>query len=393
MQWALLVIVVESTARYAVYIFLFTISFNITGFLYDCYFCILLMLFLLKGFTFDSDVFAFLMKCFDFLKEIEIIIYNMTAILICAVLNTAKLLSCFNILLHRLVFLWRKHVVVSFYGTYYKAQTVYFVIIPFGVTSVQCVVLLPSTTYFCVDTMTNVMKIIPYNCRGFNNPIKMKCISNMLTKERPGVVFLQETHQKRILPKILKSSWFEHHFQAPGSSKARGVAIVFSKNIQLQNPKVIADPRGRYIFFNCSTEEHPFTFASIYAPNSNQLQFLIDTFTALCSFKMGDLLIGGDFNLINNPLLDKMYTSIQMGKLNKRKRPKLDSLFLSFNVTDIWRQLNPTTRSYTYYSPLHRTNSRIDYILCSTSLFHCWESAEIEPILISDHSMVSRLDF
>lgn len=74
----------------------------------------------------------------------------------------------------------------------------------------------------------------------------------MSTKERPRVVFLAETHQKRVLPKILKLSWFEHHFQAPDSSKARGVTIVISKNIQLQNPEIFEDPHGRYIFLNCS---------------------------------------------------------------------------------------------------------------------------------------------
>lgn len=51
--------------------------------------------------------------------------------------------------------------------------------------------------------------------------------------------------------------------------------------------------------------------------------------------------------------------------------------------------LYPTSRSYTYYSPLHRVHTRIDYILCSDSLFHCCESADIGPKFISDHSLIS----
>lgn len=155
--------------------------------------------------------------------------------------------------------------------------------------------------------MANTLKLVSLNCRGLNNPIKLKRVSNTLTKERPGVVFLQETHQKRVLSRLLKSSWFEHQFQAPGSSKARGVAIMVSKHIPLQNPVVYADLKGRFVLLNCSIEDRSLTFASIYAPNSNQLGFLSDTMTALNSFKTGDLLIGGDFNLINNPQLDKTY--------------------------------------------------------------------------------------
>lgn len=237
--------------------------------------------------------------------------------------------------------------------------------------------------------MVNSFKLLSYNCCGLNNPIKLKHVSNLLTKERPGVVFLQETHQKKVLPKILKSNSFDLHFQAPNSSKARGVAIVFSKHIPLHNPEVLADPRGRYIFLNCSIDDRPLTFASIYAPNTNQIQFLSETLASLNSFKKGDLLIGGDFNQINNPLLDKTYKKSYKKKLHTTQEPFLDSLFSSCNVSDTWRRMYPTSRAYTYYSPLHNIHSRIDYILCSDSLFHCCVSADIGSRTISDHSLIS----
>lgn len=51
--------------------------------------------------------------------------------------------------------------------------------------------------------------------------------------------------------------------------------------------------------------------------------------------------------------------------------------------------LNPTTRSYTYYSSLHTTHTRIDYILCSTSLTQYCEVAEIGPRFILNHLWVT----
>lgn len=49
---------------------------------------------------------------------------------------------------------------------------------------------------------------------------------------------------------------------------------------------------------------------------------------------------------------------------------------------DAWRKSHPRKRDYTFYSPVHRTFSRIDYILIEHQL------AEIKAITLSDHAPV-----
>lgn len=123
-------------------------------------------------------------------------------------------------------------------------------------------------------------KTMTLNYKGLNNSIKVKRLSNWLTKERFNFVFLQETHQKRNVT-LLKSKWSECQFYAGGSSKARRVAIAISKGMQVQNPTVLRDPRGRYIFVKCVIDDTPYTFTSIYASNSGQIDFLKHTLDLL----------------------------------------------------------------------------------------------------------------
>lgn len=110
------------------------------------------------------------------------------------------------------------------------------------------------------------------NCRELNNPVKRRRVSDALVRERPDITFLQETHLKSLNPsnpRVLRSKWFAHHFFAPGSTKARGVAILMSKTLPFVFLDSVIDPRGRYVFVKCTIANSPYTLASIYAPNVN----------------------------------------------------------------------------------------------------------------------------
>lgn len=201
-----------------------------------------------------------------------------------------------------------------------------------------------------------------------------------LLRERPDVVLLQETHVKSFdpaSPYILKSRWFPHQYAAFGTSKARGVAILIAKDLQFTFSDSLVDLKGRYLFVNCVINEMPFTLASIYAPNTDQLPFLTDTFMKLHGFKSGEVLLGGDLNYISDLTSDKL--TVQSPPSNKRRtahRPmrftaptKLPELFQSFGLVDVWRTLYPSSRQFTYFSSSHCTYTRIDFILVSNALF------------------------
>lgn len=65
---------------------------------------------------------------------------------------------------------------------------------------------------------------------------------------------------------------------------------------------------------------------------------------------------------------------------------KVINNFLSdYAVADVWRSLNPTAR-YSFFSNVHQTFSRIDYILLEKELLPSVKDCTYSTIVISDHS-------
>ena len=71
-----------------------------------------------------------------------------------------------------------------------------------------------------------------------------------------------------------------------------------------------------------------------------------------------NLVIGGDFNCVND------WNDRTKQKLDKSSEV-LTKLKSKHNLTDIWRQIHPDKKSYTFIDPSRRdSNSRIDFFLC-----------------------------
>lgn len=139
------------------------------------------------------------------------------------------------------------------------------------------------------------------------------------------------------------------------------------------------------------------TLASIYAPNIDQIPFLTDTFMKLNAFKSGEILLGGDLNYVCDLISDKHSASPLDPPRHRRafrlKRStaatKLPKLLKSFGLVDVWRTLYPSSWQFTYFSPVHSTYTRIDFILVSNSLFSTASSADIGLRSLLDHAWVT----
>lgn len=148
------------------------------------------------------------------------------------------------------------------------------------------------------------LKTLSLNCNGLNSKIKSKRILSMLLKSQADIVFLQETHMTKTSVPLFKTRRYPMQIQAYGTSKSRGVAILFSAKIRTVIEAQEIDPSGRYIFLNVTIEGEPLTLACLYAPNENQFHFLTETLMQLSSFSRGPIILGGDLNTIADPLQD-----------------------------------------------------------------------------------------
>lgn len=58
---------------------------------------------------------------------------------------------------------------------------------------------------------------------------------------------------------------------------------------------------------------------------------------------------------------------------------------MNLQLLDAWRISHPKMQDYTYYSPAHKSFSRINYILIEHQLIPCLKATEIRTITLSDH--------
>lgn len=76
----------------------------------------------------------------------------------------------------------------------------------------------------------------------------------------------------------------------------------------------------------------------------------------------GLILIGGDFNCVLRPIVDRLPLSV--GAMSKKSRT-LHAMMDELGLVDVWRHLHPREKDYTFMSQVHGSHSRLDMFLIS----------------------------
>lgn len=237
--------------------------------------------------------------------------------------------------------------------------------------------------------MSPPLKLTTLNVRGLGNAIKRKRLLSLATRLNMDILLLQETHLKKTNFPIINKHHYPYQIHAPGNGKARGTAILISKNHCFQELTSLKDREGRYVITKGFLNAELVTIASIYAPNDGQICFLEDVLLQIQHFSDGLLLIAGDFNYVADLHLDRTYKKGLGRILAPHTYTALHDLFEKHNLIDCWRQANPTTKDYTFFSARHDIFSRIDYCLMSKHDAYKLQNSEIGCQLLSDHSWVT----
>lgn len=98
----------------------------------------------------------------------------------------------------------------------------------------------------------------------------------------------------------------------------------------------------------------------------------------------GIMISGGDLNLRLKPQLDSSAGGIQKTIISKQ----FTGLMSELGIIDVWTDLNPTSKDYTYFSPPHSIYSRIDYFLMYNNGRYRVEKCDIGVMDLSDRSPV-----
>lgn len=229
-------------------------------------------------------------------------------------------------------------------------------------------------------------KVTSLNTKGLNTPEKRRILLTDLKKSRTDIAFIQETHFKTNKSPALQNRFFPHAYHSTNSSgKSRGVSILISNRLPWQFQEVMADPEGRYLFLIGRVGEAQFTLATLYAPNEQQDSFIKRTIQRLMEYKVGQLILGGDFNV---PLAPSVDTSSGTSSLPHSHRKRIAQTLHNAHLIDIWRLQHSGERDYTFYSSPHKVYSRIDFFLLPHDQLHLVETTTLGQITWSDHAPI-----
>ena len=178
---------------------------------------------------------------------------------------------------------------------------------------------------------------------------KRKALFHWLKKKKADIIFLQETYSTVDVENIWKSQWKGDLFFAHGSDHSKGVLILIKEKLDFELLSSSLDSQGRFIILKANVQDQLFYFVNIYAPNKTKEQC---TFFQLIQSELdnlnieadGNIIIGGDFNVILNPELDGLG-----GKPKLKESVKtIDEMRLSFDLIDIWKVRNPDVKHFSW---------------------------------------------
>ena len=96
-----------------------------------------------------------------------------------------------------------------------------------------------------------------------------------------------------------------------------------------------------------------------------------------------NIIAGGDWNLIFNPILDK-----SEGKTvcSNKVSPELDHLIDEYDLIDIWRIRNQTMKRFTFRQKTPFVQTHLDFFLTSSNIQLGIKIVDIVPSVWSEHS-------
>uniref|UniRef100_A0A3Q2WJ08 Endonuclease/exonuclease/phosphatase domain-containing protein n=1 Tax=Haplochromis burtoni TaxID=8153 RepID=A0A3Q2WJ08_HAPBU len=192
------------------------------------------------------------------------------------------------------------------------------------------------------------LKIISLNVKRLNNVVKRQKIISFLKKEKHKLV----------------------------------AAILIHRNLPLTIEKVIKDKEGRYILISGFLFRESVFIGCVYGPNSEDVSFFPNLLTHVSAIASPYLVLGGDFNCVPDPRVDK---SPPGGELSP-KSIRLIEFCSDLEICDSWRVAHPTDRDFTFFSCHHQSFSRIDLLLSSRTVLDRMEECSIRSCPLSDYS-------
>ena len=241
--------------------------------------------------------------------------------------------------------------------------------------------------------MTRPLIIESLNCNGLGDYRKRRRIFNHFFKRKVDIILLQETHTTPTLEKAYTDQWKalskKHNaLWSSLSSRSCGVGILIADQSKIKLLQSMKDQAGRVITIQVKYAKNTYQFQSIYAPTKPEPRPLFFQELGNYLFTDGQIIAGGDFNMVENPEIDRRGGAIYSS--HRRGKEDLDEFKTRYSLADIWRERNPQARAYSWSTKdgtdIH---SRLDRFYLSNSLHKAYLSQYLFINPWSDHRTLS----
>ena len=233
----------------------------------------------------------------------------------------------------------------------------------------------------------NTFKILSVNCNGIADDVKRRDVFDKLRQLDCNLYLLQETHLKESQELFIRAGWGFQVILAGNSSNAGGTAILFKNNFEFSISRVEKDQNGHYIILEINHMNKVFTVVNIYGPSAGDDEdFFVKLNRTLDDFDQGNFIIGGDFNCVLDPNLDRK--NCVSSSSRPRSRLKIIEMMGNLNLVDIFRSLHPDKKSYTWRRFNSNQQARLDYFLVSEDLVQEVKEISSSCKYRSDHTPI-----
>ena len=215
---------------------------------------------------------------------------------------------------------------------------------------------------------------------------------HFLRKKNSDILILVDTRLSKDIENQVKAEWGGHAFFSSFSSQARGIAIFIKKDLPIKILDNFADPAGNISAILVEIENKKILIEGIYGPNTDCPNFYSEeAFKRIQDWDPNFALYAGDWNIVLDPEIDtKGYQHVN----NPRARQELLNKINELDLIDVYRNLNPTSRKYSWKKWGTSKFARLDYFLISNSLLPFVQKVDILPTCYSDHNpILIEIDF
>ena len=229
------------------------------------------------------------------------------------------------------------------------------------------------------------IKILSLNCRGLGSSKKRRDVLHYLKNMNYDIYFLQDTHLTDRKEPLLSSVWRGKSYHSFGTFNSRGTSILI--NPQLQHDIIYEEKckKGDFILSVIKIHGNTYTLLNIYGPNEDRPSFFLHLKEQLSKLSCENLIIAGDFNFVMDFKLDSNYRR----QNNPGARDAFAQIVEEENLSDIWRQMNPSKRAFTWTKLNPYKFGRLDMFFIGDHLIDNVLSSSILPGYRSDHSIVT----